>query len=113
MQRDPEALKGLLLAVQAAQEVQLNPRDQALWMLLADLVSATVPILPFSLLPIAQARIVSAAVTVALLIVLGIGRARIAGGNVMRMVMETVSIGIAAALAGVAIGMLVDHGFGG
>src|SRR5581483_6684514 len=60
--RDPEAIKGLLLAVGAAREVQLNPREQALWMLFADLVSASVPILPFALLPIAQARPVSAAI---------------------------------------------------
>jgi VIT1/CCC1 family predicted Fe2+/Mn2+ transporter len=51
VQRDPEALAGLRLAVQAAQEAQLNPGEQALWMLFADLVSATVPILPFALAP--------------------------------------------------------------
>jgi VIT1/CCC1 family predicted Fe2+/Mn2+ transporter len=95
------------------QEQQLNPTEQALWMLLADLASATVPIMPFALLPISEARFVSAAVTIGLLIALGIGRARIAGGSAFRMVVETVSFGIAAALAGVGIGLLIQRSFGG
>jgi len=68
---------------------------------------AAVPILPFVFFPILQARIVFGAVTVALLVLLGIGRAQIARRNPIR----TVLIGIAAALAGVAIGVLIDHLF--
>jgi vacuolar iron transporter family protein len=113
VQHDREALGGLLLALQAATEAQLNPWEQALWMLLADFLAAAVPILPFVLLPIPQARIVSAVVTTILLIALGVGRARIANRSVIRTVVETVSIGIAAALAGVAIGVLVNYSFGG
>jgi vacuolar iron transporter family protein len=64
-------------------------------------------------LPIPQARVVSAVVTVALLVALGIGRARIAKRSLIRGVAETVSIGVAAALAGVAIGVLIDRGFSG
>jgi VIT1/CCC1 family predicted Fe2+/Mn2+ transporter len=45
--------------------------------------------------------------------VLGIGRARIAKRDTLRTVAETVSIGIAAAVAGVAIGVLIDRVFGG
>jgi vacuolar iron transporter family protein len=112
VRHDPEARAGLLLALQAGPEASLNPWEQALWMLLADFLSAAVPILPFVLLPISQARLVSATVTLALLVGLGIGRARIAGRSVARTVAETVAIGIAAALAGVAIGVLVDRGFG-
>ena len=52
-------------------------------------------------------------VTLLLLIGLGLGRARIAKRDTLRTVLETVSIGIAAALAGVAISVLIDHGFGG
>jgi VIT1/CCC1 family predicted Fe2+/Mn2+ transporter len=52
-------------------------------------------------------------VTLALLIALGIGRARIAKRGTLRTVTETVSIGIAAALAGVVISVLIDHGFNG
>lgn len=110
---DPDAVRGLVLALQAAPVVQVNPREQALWMLLADFLSAAVPILPFVLLPIPQARIVSATVTTALLIALGVGRARIAKRSTIRTVVETVSIGVAAALAGVAISVLLDRGFGG
>ena len=47
------------------------------------------------------------------LVALGIGRAQIARRNAIRTVLETVSIGIAAALAGVAIGVLIDRFFSG
>jgi vacuolar iron transporter family protein len=110
---DREALGGLLLALQGTPDAPLNPWEQAAWMLLADFLAAAVPIVPFVLLPIPQARIVSAAVTVALLVALGIGRARIAKRSTLRGVVETVSIGVAAALAGVAIGVLIDRGFSG
>jgi predicted membrane protein (TIGR00267 family) len=93
--------------------VQQNPWEQALWMLVADFLSAAVPILPFVFLPIPQARLVSAVVTTGLLIILGVGRARIARRDPIRTVIETVSVGVAAALAGVAISVLIDRGFGG
>jgi VIT1/CCC1 family predicted Fe2+/Mn2+ transporter len=113
VQNDPKALRALLLALQPAPEAPPNPWEQALWMLVADFFSATVPIMPFVLLPISQARIVSAAVTIALLVLLGFGRAQIAGRSVARTVVETVSVGVAAALAGVAIGVLINRAFGG
>ena len=52
-------------------------------------------------------------VTIALLVGLRIGRARIAKRSTLRTVAETVTIGIAAALAGIVVGLLIDHGFGG
>jgi VIT1/CCC1 family predicted Fe2+/Mn2+ transporter len=110
---DRAALGGLLLALQGTPEAPLNPWEQAAWMLLADFLAAAIPILPFVALPIPQARVVSAVVTVALLVALGIGRARIAKRSMIRGVAETVSIGVAAALAGVAIGVLIDRGFSG
>jgi VIT1/CCC1 family predicted Fe2+/Mn2+ transporter len=113
VKHDRAALGGLLLALQGAPEAPLNPWEQAAWMLLADFLAAAVPILPFVALPIPQARVVSAVVTVALLVALGIGRARIAKRSLIRGVGETVSIGVAAALAGVAIGVLIDRGFSG
>ena len=82
-------------------------------MLIADFLAAAVPILPFVFLPIPQARIISGIVTIALLVGLGIGRPRIAKHNAMRTVAETVAIGITAALAGIVVGLLIDHGFGG
>lgn len=108
-----DAQKGLLSALQADPDTPLDPREQALWMLIADFFSAAIPILPFFLLPIAEARIVSAIVTTGLLVLLGIGRAKIAKRPVARTVIETVSIGVAAALAGVAIGVLLARSFGG
>jgi VIT1/CCC1 family predicted Fe2+/Mn2+ transporter len=111
VQNDPVATRGLLRALQGVPETPLNPLEQALWMLLADFLAAAVPILPFVFLPVMQARIVSGAVTLALLVGLGIGRAQIARRNAIRTVLETVSIGVAAALAGVAIGVLIDHLF--
>ena len=110
---NPKAIKGLLFALQSTPEAQPNPREQARWMLLADFLSAAVPILPFVFLPVPQARVVSATVTTALLVVLGVGRARIADRSVIRTVVETVSIGFAAALAGVAISVLFDRWFSG
>jgi VIT1/CCC1 family predicted Fe2+/Mn2+ transporter len=109
VQNDPKAMGGLMLALDRAAETPLNPLEQALWMLLADFFAAAVPILPFVFLPIFQARIVSGAVTTALLVALGIGRAQIAKRNTVRTIVETVSIGVAAALAGVAIGVLINH----
>jgi VIT1/CCC1 family predicted Fe2+/Mn2+ transporter len=111
VQGNHNARDALLLAIKAAPPTPLDPLEQALWMLLADFLAAAVPILPFIFLPILQARIVSGVVTVGLLIALGIGRARIAKRNTIRTVLETVSIGVAAALAGVALGVLVDRLF--
>jgi VIT1/CCC1 family predicted Fe2+/Mn2+ transporter len=110
---NPAALCALHVALEAAPGESSNPWEQALWMLLADFAAAAVPIVPFVLLPIPQARVVSGVVTLLLLIGLGLGRARIAKRDTLRTVLETVSIGIAAALAGVAISVLIDHGFGG
>jgi VIT1/CCC1 family predicted Fe2+/Mn2+ transporter len=113
VQHDPAALCGLYLALEATPEDSPNPWEQALWMLLADFAAAAVPIVPFVVLPIPQARVVSSVVTLLLLVGLGIGRARIAKRDTLRTVLETVSIGITAALAGIAIGVLVNRGFGG
>jgi vacuolar iron transporter family protein len=109
VQGDRNAADGLLLALKGAAKERLNPVEQALWMLFADFFAAAVPILPFVFLPIGQARIVSGAVTVALLVALGIGRAQLGRRNVLRTVIETVSLGVGAALAGVSIGVLIDH----
>jgi vacuolar iron transporter family protein len=113
VQRDPDALKALLLALRGAPDEQLDPTEQALWMLAADFFSAAIPIVPFMLLPIGAARFVSAGITILLLAALGIGRARIGDRPILRTVVETVAMGIAAALAGVAIGLLFNRSFGG
>jgi VIT1/CCC1 family predicted Fe2+/Mn2+ transporter len=109
VQGDRNAADGLLLALKGAANERLNPFEQAFWMLFADFLAAAVPILPFVFLPIDRARIVSGTVTVALLAGLGIGRAQLGRRNVVRTVVETVLMGIGAALAGVAIGVLINH----
>ncbi len=111
VQNSPNAADGLLRALRGGPQVPLNPLEQALWMLLADFLAAAVPILPFVFVPVFQARVVSGIVTTALLIGLGVGRAQIKKRNPIRTVVETVSIGVAAAIAGVAIGVLVNHLF--
>ena len=109
VQNDRSAADGLLLALNGAAKERLNPVEQALWMLFADFFAAAVPILPFVFLPIDRARIVSGIVTVALLVGLGIGRAQLGRRNVIRTVTETVALGVGAAIAGVAIGVLIDR----
>lgn len=112
VRRDANALTGLSAALRGTSAAPLDPREQALWMLVADFLSAAVPIVPFMLLPVAEARVVSATITIALLVALGAGRARIGSRNTLRTGIETVSMGVAAALAGVAIGMLFSRAFG-
>jgi vacuolar iron transporter family protein len=111
VQQDRQAFTGLLLALEGAPATPLKPLQQALWMLAADFLSAAVPIVPFMLLSVAPARIVSAAITTLLLIALGVGRARIGERSIARTVLETVGMGVAAALAGVAIGVVIDRAF--
>jgi vacuolar iron transporter family protein len=113
VRNNPAALCALHVALEAAPSEASNPWEQALWMLLADFAAAAVPIVPFVLLPIPQARIVSGVVTLMLLIGLGVGRSRVAKRDTLRTVLETVAIGIAAALAGVGISIFIDHAFGG
>jgi vacuolar iron transporter family protein len=111
VKNDPEAVGGLLLALDGAADAPLNPVEQALWMLLADFFAAAVPIVPFVILPVPPARIVSAVVTITLLIALGVGRSRVAKCDPVRTVLETVAIGVAAAMAGVGISVLIDRFF--
>jgi vacuolar iron transporter family protein len=113
VRHDPAALCGLYLALEATPGESPSPWEQALWMLFADFAAAAVPIVPFVLFSVAQARVVSGVMTLLLLIGLGIGRARVAKRDTLLTVVETVGIGIAAALAGVGISILVDRGFGG
>jgi len=73
-------------------------------MLVADFFAAAIPIAPFAIWPVHDARIISATVTLLLLIGLGIGRAWIGD--------RRVAIGVAAALAGVAIGVAIARSVG-
>lgn len=84
-----------------------SPAAHAMWMFVADLFAGAVPVIPFALLPLREARIASLAVTTALLLALGMGRGLVAGRNILRTTIETLSIAAAAAAAGVAIGRLI------
>lgn len=107
----PDLLRGVASAMMApvAPETVESPLAHALWMLVADFVSAAIPIVPFALMPVPEARWVSTAITMLLLICLGIGRARVGRRPLARTVAETVAIGVAAALAGVGIGLIIAH----
>ncbi len=108
LQRTPGALLRFEVAFELQKSTnQQNPLVQALWMFVADLIAASIPVIPFALLPIASARIVSVIVTAILLIILGIGRGIVGKRNVLITVVETVGIATAAALAGFLIAKLV------
>jgi VIT1/CCC1 family predicted Fe2+/Mn2+ transporter len=86
-----------------------KPWELAGWMLVADFLSASVPILPFVFLPMSAARIIAGLATLGLLIALGIGRGWIAHRNMLHTTTETVLIGVSAAMAGVGVGLLINH----
>ncbi len=103
-----------MLRFEAAFELKLgdtaerNPLVHALWMFLADLIAASIPVIPFALLPIETARAVSLVLTAGLLVLLGVGRARIAHTNLWLTVLETLVVAGLAAAAGVLIGKWVS-----
>jgi predicted membrane protein (TIGR00267 family) len=78
-------------------------------MFVADLLAASIPVLPFVFLPIKAAVIVSLIVTGTLMAILGIVRGRIGGVTIWRTAVQTMAIAGAAALAGVLIGQLVTR----
>ena len=106
MQRTPDAM----LQFEVSFELKLgdtadqNPVTHAIWMFLADLFAAAVPVIPFALFPLDTARIISLSLTTVLLFLLGIGRGLIAHTNVVLTVLETLAVAALAAGAGVLIG---------
>ncbi len=112
LKKKPKAM----LKFETAYELQIgnaaneNPFAQAAWMFLADLIAASIPVIPFALFPIATARWVSIGITGLLLIILGITRAKVANGNYLWTTLETLLIAALAAGAGVGIGMLIHGG---
>ena len=82
-----------------------SPLAHALWMFVSDLFAALVPVAPFAVLPIAEARYVSIALTALVLVALGIGRARIGRQPVLPTTLRTLGIAAAAGMAGVLVGM--------
>jgi len=86
-----------------------NPLVQSVWMFIADLFAASVPVLPFAFFSLAQARVVSLAVTTLLLLLLGLGRGLVGKRNVLLTMLETLLIAAVAAGAGLLIGQLISH----
>ncbi len=107
--RNPETLLDYIVALEigVVRRSGASPWTHALWMFVADLLAASVPVVPFALFDIETARIVSLVVTGALMGLLGIARGMIGHVNVWWTAVQTMAIAGAAALAGVAIGRLV------
>lgn len=110
-ERNPEALLDYAAALELGvpRGVGAAPWTHAIWMFVADLVAASIPVIPFALFDIETARVVSLVVTGALMAVLGIARGRVGHEPVWRTALQTMAIAGAAALAGVLIGRLVTR----
>jgi VIT1/CCC1 family predicted Fe2+/Mn2+ transporter len=108
--RNPEALLDHLVAFEIGivRQAGASPWTHAIWMFVADLLAAVVPVVPFALFDIGMARIVSLVVTGAMMALLGIARGIIGHVNIWWTAIQTMAIAGAAALAGVAIGRLVS-----
>lgn len=115
IQRTP----GALLKYETATELHIgeaaeqNPWVQSIWMFLADLFAAFVPVLPFAFLPLGPARTLSLVVTTLLLLLLGVGRGLIGHKNLFVTAVQTLAIGAAAGGAGLLVGLLVTGQMGG
>src|SRR5262245_45895277 len=106
---NPQVLRALQTAfMPAAQDpIATSPLAHALWMFIADLFAAFVPVIPFALLAINEARLVSVLVTALLLVALGIGRGLIGRRSVIRTTLETLTVAASAAAAGIMIGKII------
>jgi len=104
----PELPRALRSAYEepAPESSDASPLAHASWMFVSDIVAAMIPVIPFALWPIAQARYVSIAATALVLIVLGIARARIGKRRMLSTTLQTLGIAAAAGIAGVLVGRL-------
>jgi VIT1/CCC1 family predicted Fe2+/Mn2+ transporter len=93
--------------LQLGKEAQKNPFVQSLWMFGSDVIAAFIPVIPFALFPLDQARTISIIITGLLLILLGIGRGLVGNRNVLLTALETLLIASIAAGAGMLIGKLI------
>ena len=105
--RYPQLPRALHLAYDAGDAAtEASPLAHALWMFVADIIAALVPVIPFALLPMSEARYVSLGATAAVLVMLGIGRAKIGKRRMLSTTLQTLGIAAAAGLAGVVVGSL-------
>ncbi len=110
LRRDARALLEHVVAYEVGigNERGAAPWTHAVWMFVADILAASVPVLPFALFDMDMARLVSLIITGALMAALGYARGRIGHVNVLWTMAQTMTIAGAAALAGVAIGHFVS-----
>ena len=115
IQRTPGALLRFetLTELQISESANRNPLVQSIWMFLADLLAAFVPVLPFAFLPLATARGLSLVVTALLLLVLGVGRGIIGHKNIFVTALQTLAIAAAAGAAGLLVGSFLGGQLGG
>ena len=108
--RDQRALADHVLAYEVGSmgAPEGSPWTHATWMFVADLLAASVPVIPFAFLDVQSARLVSLVLTGILMAALGIARGRIGHVNIWWTAAQTMAIAGAAALAGVLIGRLVS-----
>ncbi len=108
-ERNPAALLDYVAAFELGvpRASATSPWSHAAWMFVADLVAASIPVLPFVQFDIDLARIVSLVVTGGLMAGLGIVRGWVGHEPVWRTALQTMGVAGAAALAGVLIGRLV------
>jgi VIT1/CCC1 family predicted Fe2+/Mn2+ transporter len=114
IQRTPDGALNFASAfeLQIGDAASNNPVVQSLWMFVADLFAASIPVLPFAFLSLAQARLVSVGLTTVLLLLLGLGRGLVGRRNVLVTMLETLLIAAAAAGAGLLIGQLITRWVG-
>jgi len=107
--RHPEALLDHVVAMElgVVRRPGVSAWTHALWMFVADIFAAGVPVVPFALFDIGTGRLVSLVVTGALMAALGVARGLIGHVNIWWTAAQTMAIAGAAALAGVIIGHLV------
>jgi VIT1/CCC1 family predicted Fe2+/Mn2+ transporter len=110
LRRDSRALREHVVAYEVGigNARGAAPWTHAVWMFVADILAASVPVLPFAIFDMTSARLVSLVITGVLMASLGYARGRIGHVNVIWTMAQTMTIAGAAALAGVAIGHFVS-----
>ncbi|HVO70833.1 MAG TPA: VIT1/CCC1 transporter family protein [Aggregatilineaceae bacterium] len=107
IQRTPGAMLKGEIAFEFGKSADQNPWVQSIWMFIADLFAAFVPVVPFAFLPLGSARTLSLIVTMLLLLLLGVGRGIIGHKNVVVTALQTLAIAAAAGAAGLLVGSLI------
>ena len=112
MRTNPDAMLQFESAyeLEALADVKASPFQHAAWMLAADIIAASTPVIPFALFDLGTARLVAVVLSAILLIVLGIGRAVYAKQSIWSTVLVTLLVGGGAGAAGVIVNKLITGG---